>query len=161
MYTNVYNNKMEKEATTSISARIPTLEFHEIMMEIRDTKKTISEWIQEAINEKLNNESEHMTELNLQYHKSIIESLEQKKENSAQKKQDLIKLPLNEMVHLKNDKKFLFENPHFITGRISKYRNEFRKKYRISEQDYYQLMDLAEEQSKVNEILQLKQKTRK
>ena len=142
MYTNVYREKMvEREQTMSISGRIPIILFSELCTEINHTHQTRSEFIKEAIEEKLLNENKEVLEAEIRYMEKKLEALRSKKEQIKVKKKDMNKIPSGEIPFLKETKKVLEQDPLFLKGRISLYKNKFKKNYRISEQEFLELVE--------------------
>lgn len=136
---------MEKDQSIPIAVRIPLTMFQEIQLEISDTKQNLSEWFKEAIEEKLYNENKGRLKIQQEYHESIANVYRKKIELFDIKKKQLYEIPKDEVNWLIETKKILFERPEFLKGKISLYKNKFFKNYRISEQEFYELMDRADE----------------
>jgi len=142
VYTNVYRNKMpEKDQTTSISARVPLDLFVEIRQEINETGQTMTEFMKDAAEEKLSNVNEQMLDSEIKMLESKLEILKNKKGRVKEKKQDLKKIPEEEIPFLKETKELLFKSPEYTKGRIKLYQNRFNKHYRVSEQEFWDLLD--------------------
>ena len=70
---------MEDEQTTPISARISLTLLSEIHKEIKDTGKSRSDFVEDAIKEKLFGESSsELLEKEIAYHESIVNNLKKK-----------------------------------------------------------------------------------
>ncbi len=133
---------MEKEEnTTPITARIPLDLFAEIMSEIKDTNQTRSEFIKEAIEEKILNDNKEFMEAEIKCMEKKVEILKNKVKTFKKKKKNLNEPTAAEIDFLKQSLIILEENPHFIKGRISLYKNTFNKHMRLSEQEFWELMN--------------------
>lgn len=146
---------MEKEQTNPISARFPLSLFVEMQKELRETTQNMSEYIIEAVKEKLFSESSaELLDKEIAYHESIVNNLKKKKEHHNEKKQILLKIPKIEIPFLIETQKLLEENPTFCEGRINLYKNKFGKHYRISPNDFFELCSKAEDQFKEKQTME-------
>ncbi len=145
---------MEKEQTNPISARFPFSLFIEMQKELRETNQNMSEYIIEAVKDKLFSESSpELLDKEIAYHESIVNNLKKKKEHHKEKKTTLLKIPKGEISFLIETQKLLEENPTFCEGRISLYKNKFGKHYRISPNDFFELCAKAEDQFKEKQTM--------
>ena len=69
----------EKEQTMNMGTRIPVTLFAEVCNEINDTNQTKSEFVKEAIEEKLLNDNKELLEAEIKYMEKKIEILKVKK----------------------------------------------------------------------------------
>ena len=132
---------IEKEDSITIASRIPLSLFAEVHAELRETGQTKSEFIKEAIESKLSEDNEKMLDLEIKMLESKLEILKNKKGRTKEKKQDLKKIPGEELPFLKQTKELLFKSPEYTKGRIKLYQNKFNKHYRVSEQEFWDLLD--------------------
>lgn len=145
MYTYIYMYKMiEKDQTTPITARIPVTLFVELCNEIRETGQNKSEFVKEAVEEKLLYDNKEMLEAEIKYLEKKIVILKNKVKTFKEKKKSMKTLSPQEIEHLKRSKEVLSRDPTFIRGRINLYKNTFNKTYRISEQEFWELLDKVE-----------------
>ena len=146
---------MDKEQTNSISARFPLSLFVEMQKELRETKQNMSEFIIEAVKDKLFNESSpELLDKEIAYHESITEHLKKKKKHHNEKKKILLKIPEREIDFLIETYKILERDPTFCEGRINLYKNKFGKQYRISSNDFFELCSKAEDQVKEKQVME-------
>jgi len=148
---------MKEEQTTSISTRIPLNLLTEIHMELKNTDKSRSQFVAEAIKDKLFSESsEELINKEIALYEAKINNLKQKLEHHKQKEKTFLKIPEKEVSFLIETKKILEQNPTFAMGRVSLYKNKFGKHYRMSPDDLFRLCYKAEEQvSEQKEMEQL------
>ncbi len=145
---------MEDEQTTPISARISLTLLSEIHKEIKDTGKSRSDFVEDAIKEKLFGESSsELLEKEIAYHESIVNNLKKKKQQHKEKEKVLSKIPEREISFLLETSKLLEENPTYCEGRINLYRNKFGKHYRISPNDFFELCYKAVDQNKEKQLM--------
>ncbi len=136
---------MEKEEQKApVSARIPLELFSSLYTEIKKTGQSRSEFVQEAIEEKLLNDNRELIEAEIKYLEKRTEILKVKLTQAKEKKSDMNKLSEAEIDFLKAARDVLIENPTFIKGRINLYKNTFNKYYKISEQEFWELIDRIE-----------------
>lgn len=134
----------EKEQTINIASRIPLNLFAELCNEIKDIGQTKSEFIKEAIEDKLLNYNKELIEAEIKYLEKKVSILKAKKVQAKTKKKEMDKLSESEIQFLKESKDILIKNPTFIKGRINLYKNLFGKYYKIGEQEFWELMDKVE-----------------
>ena len=149
MYTgDFYMKPEEKEQSVPISARVPLNLFVDIHKELKETKQTISEFLKEAAEEKLLNDNGEALDSEIKYMEKKIGVLKAKKEQIKFKEKDMDEIPSNEISFLRETKEILIESPTYIKGRINLYKNRFDKHYRISEQEFWELLEKAETNKK-------------
>ena len=148
MYTNVYtflHIKMDKDDQKApVSARIPISLFANLYTELKYTGQNRSEFIQEAIEEKLTNSDKELMLAEIKYMEKKIEILKNKVEKFKEKKEDMNKLTEEEREFLKESAELLGKDPTFVKGRISLYKNLFNKHYPISESEFWDLLNKTE-----------------
>ena len=139
---------MDKEITTTIAARIPLSLLGEIHKDLKETGKSMSDFVEESVRERLySNCNIELVNQEISHHKAIIDSLEKKKKDHSEKEKTLLKIPKNEVSFLIESKEVLEKNPTFCEGRINLYKNRFGKHYRISSEDFFALCYKAEDQA--------------
>lgn len=137
---------MADEITTTVGTRINLSLLSEIHHELQKSGKKISFWIKEAIEEKLQNDNSELLNARINYLKAELKILENKSNETKQKKKDISSINEEEMPFLLWSKKLLEINPNLIKGKIKDYKNRFSKNYRITIQDFYELVQNAEVQ---------------
>lgn len=138
---------MEGEQTTPISARVPLTLLAEIHKELKETGKNMNEFINEAVRDKLYNESNvELINKEIEYHQEIVKNLEGKKKQHIEKEKVFDKIPEKEISFLLETKELLEREPTFVHGRINLYKNKFGKHFKISPNDFFKLLNKAEEQ---------------
>lgn len=135
---------MTAEQKAPVSARIPLDLFSNLYTEIRKTGQNRSEFIQEAIEDKLLNDSKELIEAEIKFLEKRVEILKIKLKEAKEKKSDMNKLTDEEKDFLKESREVLGRDPTFIKGRINLYKNAFNKYYKISESEFWELMDSVE-----------------
>ncbi len=135
---------METEQKAPVSARIPLDLFSSLYTEIKKTGQNRSEFVQEAIEEKLLNDNKELIEAEIKFLEKRIKILKVKLIQAKEKKSDLNKLSPEETKFLQESLDVLIQNPTFIKGRINLYKNTFSKYYKISEQEFWELLDKVE-----------------
>ncbi len=139
---------MEDNFTQPVSTRVSQEVVGMIIQEINGTKKSMAEWVREAIEEKLTNDNKDKIDQEIKHHEEALESLRKKKESFTEKEKTFSKIPEKEISFLIETKKIIDEDFTFIQGRINLYKNKFHKGFKISEQDFIELLNKACEQSK-------------
>ncbi len=134
----------EKEQTMMLGTRISIILFAELCNEIKDIGQTKSEFIKEAIEEKLLNHNKELIAAEIKYLEHKISILKAKEVQAKTKKKDMNKPSKEEIEFLKESKDILIKDPTFISGRINLYKNLFGKYYKISEQNFWELLDKVE-----------------
>jgi len=148
LLTTIYKGNIkimeEKEQKMMLGTRIPLELFADLLREINDSGQNKSEFVKEAIEEKLINDNKELMIAEIKYMEKKIEILKNKVNQFKEKKKQMSSLSPLEMEHLKKSKEILIKDPSFIKGRISLYKNTFNKHYRISEQEFWELLDKVE-----------------
>ena len=136
------------EQKAPVSARIPISLFANLYTELKHTGQNRSEFIQEAIEEKLTNSDKELMLAEINYMEKKIEILKNKVKTVKEKKEDMNKLSKEEIKFLKESAEKLGKDPTFTKGRINLYKNLFNKHYAISEQEFWELLNKAEQNDK-------------
>jgi len=137
---------MDSEPTAIIHARISQSIFAEICSEINGSKRSLSDWLKEAVDEKLLSENKDKLEREIAIKEEELQILKKKKELFREKEKDIQKISDTEISFLLETKRVVEQDFTFIKGRINLYRNKFGKAYKISEQEFMQLLNSAYEQ---------------
>lgn len=133
---------MEKpDQTIAINVRIPIELFAEMSKELSDIKLTRSEFVRDAIEEKLASDNRELMEQKIKYMEKELEVLKLKCNQIKTKRKEMEKIPVGEMEFLKETKILLEKDPTFLKGRIQLYKNRFNKQFRISQADFWDLLD--------------------
>lgn len=144
---------MAQELTAPVAARIPLSLLADIHNELQESNKNMSQFIQEALEEKLTNNNKEFLDAEILKKETELKILREKRETVAQIKKDIFQVPKEEIPFLLETKKIVDRDPTFITGRIQLYKNKFRKRHRISEQDFLLMMDNAAAEAQVRDTV--------
>ena len=130
-----------EEQSVPITARIPLGLFADLCSEIKDIHQTRSEFMKEAIEEKLISDNKELIESKIKYMEKEVEILKAKKDQIKERKKEVVKITQEEIDFLKETREILLKDPSFLWGRIKLYKNSFNKHYRISEENFWELLD--------------------
>ncbi len=144
---------MNDELTTTIGTRINLNLLGEINQELKRTGKRMAAWIKEAVEEKLQNDNKEILDAEIKFLESKLGLLQKRKISMKEKEEDINKIPESEIPFLIQSKQILERDPIFVKGRIAKYKNDYHKTYKISEQDFYELMENAAVQYELEKVV--------
>lgn len=132
-----------------ISIRISS----DLLIGIRQSGQTNSDFIREAIQEKLEKENLDIINEEIEGRQREIKNLEKRKKLLVQKQKETKDISMEEIAFLLEAKEKISKNPLFLDGQHSRYCNLFPKPYKISKQDFIKLLDEAENQNQEKQII--------
>lgn len=145
VYTTLHIKMSQNEQKAPVSARVPLELFADLYTELKYTGQNRSQFIQEAIEEKLLNCNKELIEAEVKYLEKKIKILKKRAEQIKTKKQKIKEQSKEEINFLKESREILGKNPNFIKGRIKLYKNLFNAyELRITEQDFWEMLDKVE-----------------
>lgn len=138
---------MADEITTTVGTRINLDLLGDINLELKKTGKKMAQWIKEAIEEKLQNDNAEILDAEIEFLQKKLELLLKRKLLIKDKVKNIKNVPENEIKFLIETKKIIDKDYSYLPGRIRLYKNQFRKNYKISEQEFLEMLDNAHAQS--------------
>jgi len=131
----------EKNQKMVLSVRVPLTLFADMCLELEDTGQSRADFIKEAIEEKLCNDNKEILTAEIKYLEEKLAILKNKTIQVKEKEKNMKQMTEEELMFLKESKKIINENPVFLEGRINLYKNTFGKHYRISKEEFWDLME--------------------
>ena len=135
-----------------VSSRLPPELGLRLVSRCNDQEIDKSVFIREAIDEKLEREDIDYLE---EKEKKLIKELEKlqvHKKILGQKRDESVNLSSEEISELMDAKNSIQDNPMFLEGRISRFRNIFTKPYQISRPEFFKLIEKAEQAEAAKQI---------
>ncbi len=130
---------MVKEKTQTVSTRLTVEQVNFIL----NSKENVGDFVRNAIIDKLESESLDFVNKNIQELEEEKKLLLLKKKLIEKKHKELKEIPSKEIHFLLETKKILEQQPHFTKGRINLYIKTFQKPYKISEPEFFSLLEEA------------------
>ncbi len=138
----------------SIQARLTNDEILEINLFCKNTGMKRSNFLRDAIKEKLQNDNPKYLTKRKKELQEELERIKKQEKFFEQKTQESTNFTKAEIQFLIESKEKIEKNPNFLDGCINKFINDFGKPYKISRNDFYKLMDEVENQSQEEKIIQ-------
>lgn len=120
---------------------------------IRNSGIERSDFIRQAIQEKLEKEDDDFINKQIRIKKEELERLETYKK--LMKEKELIKsnIPKGELPWLIETKKMIQNRPEYINGRLRLYLKQFSKSYKLTKKEFLELLQEAENQYIEKEVV--------
>ena len=131
-----------------VGVKFSSSEHNDILLAAENSGLDKSEYIRQAIEEKLINDNPKLLKKRKKELQEELEKIEKQEEIFKQKNNESTNLTDNEIKFLIESKEKVERNPNFLDGRINLFINDFGKTYKLSRKDFYKLMDEAETQEK-------------
>lgn len=105
-----------------------------------------TDFIREAINEKIVREDKEFLNKQIRIKKEEIEKLENFKKIIQEKEEHKANIPSNELTWLLKTREIILQRPEFVVGRLKLYLNTFPKTFKVSQKEFLELLQEAENQ---------------
>lgn len=144
--------KQDEIKSNFIGLRFSSEENLDLILSAKNSGSTISDYIREAVREKMSRENGSYLEKRKKELLQELEEIKQQQNLLDKKDEEKKNLPEIEINFLIEAKRRIERNPQFLEGLINKYMNEFGKVYKVSRKDFYELIAEAETQHSVQQL---------